>query len=172
MEKFRVSKDMLLENGVLRPEEIIDVGGIDPLLLRRVHEPDYVNRVESGTLDRREQIILGLPASPELFKRSATEVEATRLTCHAALTEGVAACLAGGNHRAFREHGEGFSVFNDVAVAIRDLQARQPTSGSWWWTPTPAPATAPTPCWPEIRGFSPTRSTFRAALRKPETRPR
>lgn len=126
MEKFRVSKDMLLENGILRPEEVIEVGSADPHLLRLVHEPAYVNRIESGTLDRREQIILGLPASPRLFNRSATEVEATRLACHAALTEGVAACLAGGNHRAFREHGEGFSVFNDVAVAIRDLQARQP----------------------------------------------
>lgn len=126
MDKFRVSKNMLLENGVLRPEEIIEVGAVDPFLLRRVHEPGYIARVEAGTLDRREQIILGLPASPGLFKRSATEVEATRLACHAALTEGVAVCLAGGNHRAFREHGEGFSVFNDVAVAIRDLQAAQP----------------------------------------------
>jgi acetoin utilization deacetylase AcuC-like enzyme len=61
-----------------------------------------------------------------LFARSATEVEATRLACHAALTEGVGVCLGGGNHRAFRDHGEGFGVFNDVAVAIRDLQASQP----------------------------------------------
>jgi acetoin utilization deacetylase AcuC-like enzyme len=77
-------------------------------------------------LDRKEQIVLGLPASPHLFKRSATEVEATRLACHAALAEGVGVCLAGGTHRAFHGHGESYSVFNDVAVAIRDLQDKQP----------------------------------------------
>lgn len=126
MDKFRVSKDMLLESGILQPEEIIDVATVDPFLLRRVHEAGYVQRIQTGTLDRREQIILGLPSLPGLFLRSATEVEATRLACHAALTEGVAACLAGGNHRAFHARGEGFSVFNDVAVAIRDLQVKQP----------------------------------------------
>jgi acetoin utilization deacetylase AcuC-like enzyme len=126
MGKFRVSKELLLEGRILRPEEIIEVGPVAGHLLRRVHETAYIEKIERGALDRKEQIVLGLPASPRLFNRSATEVEATRLACHAALTEGVGVCLGGGNHRAFREHGEGFGVFNDVAVAIRDLQARQP----------------------------------------------
>ncbi len=126
MEKFRISKDMLLEGGILRAEEIVEVRAADVHLLNRVHEPDYVRRIESGLLDRKEQILLGLPASPRLFTRSAIEVEATRLACHAALAEGVGVCLAGGTHHAFREHGEGYCVFNDVAIAIRDLQIKQP----------------------------------------------
>ncbi|MFZ9937437.1 MAG: histone deacetylase [Luteolibacter sp.] len=126
MEKFRVSKDMLLEGGILRAEEIIEVRAADVHLLNRVHEPEYVRRIESGLLDRKEQILLGLPATPRLFTRSAIEVEATRLACHAALAEGVGVCLAGGTHHAFREHGEGYCVFNDVAIAIRDLQIKQP----------------------------------------------
>lgn len=126
MEKFRVSKDMLLEGGILRPEEIIEVRSADSHLLQRVHEADYIQKIESGLLDRKEQILLGLPVGPELFTRSATEVEATRLACHAALTEGIGVCLAGGTHHAFREHGEGYCVFNDVAIAIRDLQDKQP----------------------------------------------
>lgn len=126
MDKFRVSKDMLLEGGVLRPEEIVEVRAADSHLLRTVHDESYIGRIYSGLLDRKEQIQLGLPATPQLYTRSATEVEATRLTCHAALTEGVAVCLAGGTHHAFREHGESYCVFNDVAIAIRDIQARQP----------------------------------------------
>jgi acetoin utilization deacetylase AcuC-like enzyme len=126
MEKFRVSKDMLLEGGILRPEEIVEVRASHTHLLQRVHEPDYIRRIESGLLGRKEQILLGLPATPRLFARSATEVEATRLACHAALAEGVGVCLAGGTHHAFRGHGEGYCVFNDVAVAIRDLQDKQP----------------------------------------------
>lgn len=126
MEKFRVSKDMLLDGGILRPEEIIEVTRADIHHLQRVHETGYIHQIESGLLGRKEQLRLGLPASPQLFLRSITEVEATRLACHAALAEGVGVCLAGGTHHAFREHGEGYCVFNDVAIAIRDLQDKQP----------------------------------------------
>jgi len=126
MAKFRVAKDMLLQGGILRPEEIIEVRATDNHLLQRIHAPDYIRKIESGTLGRKEQILLGLPATPHLYTRSATEVEATRLACHAALAEGVGVCLAGGTHHAFREHGEGYCVFNDVAIAIRDLQDQQP----------------------------------------------
>ncbi|NJM37447.1 MAG: histone deacetylase [Akkermansiaceae bacterium] len=126
MDKFRISKDMLLEGGILRPEEIIEVRTADIHHLQRVHEPDYIRKIESGLLDRKEQLRLGLPLSPQLYQRSVTEVEATRLACHAALAEGIGVCLAGGTHHAFREHGEGYCVFNDVAIAIRDLQDKQP----------------------------------------------
>jgi acetoin utilization deacetylase AcuC-like enzyme len=126
MDKFRVSKDMLLDSGILRPDEIIEVRSADTHLLQRVHEPEYIRKIEAGALDRKEQILLGLPVTPQLYTRSATEVEATRLACHAALVEGIGVCLAGGTHHAFREHGEGYCVFNDVAIAIRDLQDKQP----------------------------------------------
>jgi acetoin utilization deacetylase AcuC-like enzyme len=126
MEKFRISKDMLLDGGILKPEEIIEVKVADSHLLKAVHDTDYIERIYSGLLDRKEQVQLGLPVSPKLYQRSATEVEATRQACHAALAEGVAVCLAGGTHHAFREHGEGYCVFNDVAIAIRDLQMKQP----------------------------------------------
>ncbi len=126
MDKFRISKDMLLDGGVIRPDEIIEVRPAEVHLLKLAHDSDYVSKIQSGLLGRKEQILLGLPASRHLFSRSATEVEATRLACHAALAEGVGVCLAGGTHHAFRGHGEGYCVFNDVAIAIRDLQDKQP----------------------------------------------
>lgn len=126
MEKFRVSKDMLLEGGVLRPEEVVDVREAEPHLLSGVHSRDYLDKIYRGRLDQKEALRLGLPMTPKLFRRSATEVEATRQACHAALAEGVAVCLAGGTHHAFADHGEGYCVFNDVAIAIRDLQAKRP----------------------------------------------
>jgi acetoin utilization deacetylase AcuC-like enzyme len=126
MDKFRVSKDMLLAENILRPEEVIEVQATDFHNILRVHDRSYIEKIQSSALDRKEQILLGLPASRDLFARSATEVEATRLACNAALAEGVGVCLAGGTHHAFREHGEGYCVFNDVAIAIRDLQDKQP----------------------------------------------
>lgn len=121
-----MSKDMLLESGILKPSEIVEVRAADPHVLKRVHDPEYLNKIYSSALDRKEQIKLGLPASPQLYTRSATEVEATRLACRAALEEGAAAVLAGGTHHAFRGHGEGYCVFNDVAIAIKDVQVWRP----------------------------------------------
>lgn len=126
MDKFRVSKDMLLEGGIITPEEIVEVRIADAHILQRVHDKEYLEKIYSCTVDRKEEMRIGLPVTPQLYTRSATEVEATRLACRAALEEGVAVCLAGGTHHAFREHGEGYCVFNDVAAAIRDLQDSQP----------------------------------------------
>ena len=126
MDKFRVSRDMLLASGVLKPEEIVEVRAADAFTLKKVHDPEYLSKIYNGRLDRKEQVLLGLPLTPKLYHRSATEVEATRRTCDAALRDGLAVCMAGGTHHAFREHGEGYCVFNDVAIAIRDLQMRRP----------------------------------------------
>jgi len=117
---------MLLQGGILKPEEIIEVDQTNLHVLKRVHDGQYLSKIYHGALDRREQMALGLPATPQLFARCATEAEATRQTCHAALVEGVAICLAGGTHHAFKGHGEGFCVFNDVAIAVRDLQEKRP----------------------------------------------
>ncbi|MBK1831671.1 histone deacetylase [Verrucomicrobiaceae bacterium R5-34] len=125
-DKFSASREMLLQHGVLKPEEIIDVKQTDLHVLKRVHDGSYLSKIYHGALDRKEQIALGLPVSAKLFARCATEAEATRQTCHAALAEGVAVCLAGGTHHAFKGRGEAFCVFNDVAIAIRDLQEKQP----------------------------------------------
>jgi len=125
-DKFSTSRDMLLQNGILKPEEIIDVSQTDLHVLKRVHDGEYLSKIYHGALDRREQIALGLPADAKLFARCATEAEATRQTCHAALAEGVAVCLAGGTHHAFKGRGEAYSVFNDVAIAVRDLQEKRP----------------------------------------------
>jgi len=126
MAKFRESKEMLIEGRILRPEEIVEVGPAATHVLAQAHDADYLARIYRGQLDLKEQVQLGLPLSPKLFSRSATEVEATRQACEAALREGLAVVLAGGTHHAFRGHGEGYCVFNDAAIAIRSLQASRP----------------------------------------------
>jgi acetoin utilization deacetylase AcuC-like enzyme len=87
-----------------------------------VHTEDYVTRLRGGMLTEREIRRLGLPWSKALVRRSFL---ATSGTCHAArfaLRDGIGANLAGGTHHAFPDRGEGFCVFNDVAVAVRVLQ--------------------------------------------------
>ena len=126
MVKFPMALGMLLESGAVAAEEVEEVAPAPRETLERVHTPEYLDRVSQGELTSKEATMLGLPPSPELFTRCAREVEGTRRAVRAALADGVAANLAGGTHHAFADHGEGFCVLNDVAVAVRDLQTDRP----------------------------------------------
>jgi acetoin utilization deacetylase AcuC-like enzyme len=81
-----------------------------------------VTRLTEGRLSSGELRRLGFPWSEALVERSYRAVGGTCEAARAALSHGVAMNLAGGTHHAFADHGEGFCVFNDVAVAIRMLQ--------------------------------------------------
>jgi acetoin utilization deacetylase AcuC-like enzyme len=90
--------------------------------LLRVHTERYVDAFTNGTLDDAEVRRLGFPWSLELVERSYRAAGGTMEAARAALDIGVAMNLAGGTHHAFPDRGEGFCVFNDVAIAIRALQ--------------------------------------------------
>ncbi len=91
--------------------------------LHRVHTPGYVRAVASGTLAPAALRRIGFPWSPALVERSRRSVGATIGACRSALAVGTGVNLAGGTHHAFPDRGEGYCVFNDVAVAVRAVQA-------------------------------------------------
>lgn len=95
-------------------------------LLERVHDPAYLERIETGTLSRYETNRIGLPQHPRLFRRSCFGAWGTVAAGVAALEEGVAANLAGGTHHAFPGKGHGFCLLNDVVLAIEWLRERRP----------------------------------------------
>ena len=106
--------------------KIIDPGIISDADLFRVHTADYVNAIRTGRLDPVTRTRLGLPWSPRLSARSHRAVAGTLAAARAAMFDGIACNLAGGTHHAFAERGEGFCVFNDVAIAIRALRFDEP----------------------------------------------
>jgi len=91
--------------------------------LRHVHDSDYLERVFQGRLSDKEVRRIGFPWSAQLVERSRRSVAATICASRAAVEEGVSANLAGGTHHAYPDHGEGYYVFNDVAIAARTMQA-------------------------------------------------
>ena len=101
---------------VLEPDAVTD----EQLAL--AHTPAYVARFTSGNMGAAEQRVLGFPWSSALVERSRRAVGGTLAATRHALSHGVAMNLAGGPHHAFADHGEGFCVFNDIAVSFRVLQ--------------------------------------------------
>jgi acetoin utilization deacetylase AcuC-like enzyme len=94
-------------------------------VLALAHHPDYIERVCAGSLSLAEQKVIGFPWTSKMVERSRRSAGATIAACRAALMEGMAANLAGGTHHAHADHGEGFCVFNDAAIAARLMQAER-----------------------------------------------
>ena len=120
--KYARIREQVLNDGTLRAEDLRepDRASRDALLL--VHTAEYIDRFMAGALAPDETRRLGLPWSPALVERTLRAVGGTCEACAAALDDRIAMNLAGGTHHAFPDHGEGFCVFNDVAVAVRLLQ--------------------------------------------------
>ena len=122
--KFELVRDKLLAEGTLQPAELIEPEPANLADVLLVHTEDYVSRLCSGDLTKKELRRLGLPWSESLVRRSFYATGGTIAAAQAALSEGYGSNLAGGTHHSFADRGEGFCVLNDVAIAIRALRAR------------------------------------------------
>jgi acetoin utilization deacetylase AcuC-like enzyme len=123
--RFPMDKYRLLRERVARELPACELRVPEPAsdeALLRVHTPVYLASLRDG-LERDAARRIGFPWSSELVERSRRSVGGTIGAGRAALADGVAVNLAGGTHHAFAEAGEGFCVFNDVAVAIEALRA-------------------------------------------------
>lgn len=123
MEKYQLLHDAVAASGLLSPDDIAapDLATDEQIL--RAHDGGYVDRVSAGTLTESELRRIGFPWSSALVQRTRCSVGGTIAACRAALRDGLAVNLAGGTHHAFRDHGQGYCIFNDSVIAIRTMQA-------------------------------------------------
>jgi acetoin utilization deacetylase AcuC-like enzyme len=121
-EKFRRIHDRLLETGVAEPSDFLtpQLASDQDILL--VHTPDYVRKLRTGTLSPLEEMQMEIPYSPELVRAFCLAAGGSILAADCALKDGIAFNIGGGFHHAFPDHGEGFCMIHDVAVAIRRMQ--------------------------------------------------
>ncbi len=119
--RYRMIYERLLAQGV-RPENFLkpEPASEDDLLL--VHTPKYVKRLKSGDLSKAEIQVLELPYTEEMLAFGLLHVGGTILAGRTALEDGLCVHIGGGFHHAFADHGEGFCVLNDIAVAIERLR--------------------------------------------------
>ena len=118
MQKYRLLRDYLLAENILREEELRLPVLASRSELELVHTPEYVDAFVSGTLDPRIVRRIGIPWSEAFVQRTLASTGGTIGAARIALRDGFAGNLAGGTHHAFAAAGEGFCVFNDIAVAL------------------------------------------------------
>jgi acetoin utilization deacetylase AcuC-like enzyme len=130
MAKYRLLRERIVADGIVDPRDLHLPEPIDWDDLRLIHDAAYVDAVATGALPADAQRRIGFPWSEMMVERSRRSVGATLAAAREvvrgkkgarAFRASASANLAGGTHHAFRDRGEGYCVFNDVAVAAAVL---------------------------------------------------
>ena len=123
--KYRLIKERLLRDGLAQPEDLVEPPAASDDDVALVHDRDYIRKLRTGKLSYLEIMRLEIPYSPELIRAVWLSAGGSILAGRLALEDGAAVNLGGGFHHAYPDHGEGFCVLNDIAIAIRRLQKDQ-----------------------------------------------
>ncbi len=125
LDKYRRLRERIVSDSLARSIHLVEAPAVTHAQLALVHTPEYLDQVWQGTLTPLAQQRIGFPWSAEMVRRCRHSAGGTLAAARVALREGIAVHLAGGTHHAFPDGGQGFCVFNDVAVAIRTLVAER-----------------------------------------------
>jgi acetoin utilization deacetylase AcuC-like enzyme len=120
--KYRLIYERLLETGAAVPSDFRAPDSASDQDVLLVHKPDYVQKLKTGTLSAREEMEMEIPYSPQLVRAFWLAAGGSILAAEHALKDRVAFNIGGGFHHAFPDHGEGFCMIHDVAIAIRRMQ--------------------------------------------------
>src|SRR5205085_10490707 len=120
--KYRHIHQRLLETQVADAPDFLTPQPASDQDILLVHTSDYVHKLKTRTLSPQEEMQLEVPFSAELVHAFWLAAGGSILAAEHALEDGVALNIGGGFHHAFPDHGEGFCMIHDVAVAIRHMQ--------------------------------------------------
>lgn len=121
-EKYERIHRKLLETGVAQASDFVTPQPASDEDVLLVHTPEYVHKLKTGTLSAQEELQMEVPYSPELVRAFWLAAGGSILAADYALRDRLAFNIGGGFHHAFPDHGEGFCMVHDVAVAIRRMQ--------------------------------------------------
>jgi acetoin utilization deacetylase AcuC-like enzyme len=121
-EKYKRIRERLLAEGIADEDDFLEPQPATDQDILLVHKPEYVNKLKTGTLSPREEMEMEIPYSRDLVDAFWLAAGGSILAARQALADGVGISIGGGFHHAFPDHGEGFCMVHDVAVAIRRMQ--------------------------------------------------
>ncbi|MGF6846369.1 acetoin utilization deacetylase AcuC-like enzyme [Chitinophaga sp. W3I9] len=125
MLKYELIPAQLLREGIITPWQLFAPEPVTEETILLTHTAAYWHKLRDQTLEPREQRKIGFPQSPALTLREMVITQGTIDISLHALDHGIGFNVAGGTHHAFADHGEGFCLLNDFAVAANYLLHRQ-----------------------------------------------
>ncbi len=120
--KYRAMRDRLVQVGAYKESDILPAPLCRDEDVLLVHTKLWVEKLKKGTLSTREELELEVPYSKELVDAFWYQAGGSIVAAEQALRNNCCVHIGGGFHHAFPDHGEGFCVINDVAVAVRCMQ--------------------------------------------------
>ncbi|MCI0567387.1 MAG: histone deacetylase [Acidobacteria bacterium] len=129
--KYRRIKEKLLEDKIIAPSDLVEPAMATDDDIQLVHTPSYIQKLKMGTFSPVEVMRQEVPYSRELVDAFYLATGGSILAARLAVEERIAVNLGGGFHHAFPDHGEGFCLLHDVAVAIRRMQKERKIAKAW-----------------------------------------
>ena len=117
IKKFGALFDLLKKDNILNKTNLHIPEPAQYFDLTKAHQPEYIQKIDNLSLSKEEERKLGFPMVPSVKRRSYMATGGTVLSAELALSYKLACNTAGGSHHAFADSGNGYCVFNDVAVA-------------------------------------------------------
>ena len=115
--KYQLIREQLLYEGTISEDQLEESHPMDEKVLLEIHDKSYWSQMKSLSLGAREVRKIGFPMSAQLVNRSLRSCQGTLSASIYAWEHGVGMNIAGGTHHAYRGHGEGFCLLNDLAIS-------------------------------------------------------
>lgn len=123
MVKYDLIKEQLQYEGTLSESNFFTPKSLDHQWILTTHSTAYLNKLLNLQLNKAEIRRTGFPLTKSLVDREIVIMGGTLECCQYALETGVSLNIAGGTHHAYSDHGEGFCLLNDLAIAANYLIA-------------------------------------------------
>lgn len=122
MDKYSLLPEQLLYEGTITAENFFAPQALPEAAILRTHTPEYWGKLKTNSLNAKEARAIGFPMREALISRGRVIAQGTLDCARFAMQDaGVALNIAGGTHHSFADRGEGFCVFNDIAIAANEL---------------------------------------------------
>ena len=124
IKKFGELIKILKKKNIAKDRNTFEPTEVSKSTLLNVHNEAYINKINNLTLSKDEIRKLGFPLVSSVRRRSFVATGGTVLASKLAVKNKIACNTAGGSHHAFPDQGNGYCVFNDVAVAAKYLKKK------------------------------------------------
>lgn len=121
MEKYELIPAQLLHEGTVSEENFFHPTALEDEQILLTHTAEFLHKLKTQTLSRKEIRTIGFPMSAKLIDRGRYIANGTLQCARYAIEHGVAMNIAGGTHHSYADRGEGFCIYNDIAIATNIL---------------------------------------------------